>query len=157
VGEPLKRNVGCLSMTVVRIAIVLSVLGLGSNVVAHGKYKYLGRWNGEYPTYNKTKQKFFDLSEVREPLRKLLPQRLFFLLTRGHTREGPIKVVRNYLRALVCGSPDSYGCDNQTMFVMNLDDGTMYVAFNFYDRKRVRYFATQGKFQDLPFDVRDEH
>jgi hypothetical protein len=40
---------------------------------------------------------------------------------------------------------------------MNLDDGAMYVAFDFHDRERVRYFATQGKFEDLPSDVRDEH
>jgi hypothetical protein len=144
-------------MTIARVVLFCVLLLAGSNVLAQGKYDHLKSWNGEYPTYNKSGRKFFNLPEVREPLRRFLPRRIFFLLTRGHTKEGPIKIVRNYLKALVCGSPESYGCDNQTMLVINLDDGSMYVAFEFYSRERRRFFATKGKFEDLPFDVRDEH
>src|SRR5215510_1008959 len=99
---------------IVRVAVLCVLLLSASSVLAQGQYEYLKCWNGEYPTYNKPEQKFFAQTEVREPLRKLLPSRIFFLLTRGHTKEGPIKVVGNYLKALVCGSPESYGCDNQT-------------------------------------------
>src|SRR5438270_4660887 len=144
-------------MIIARFALFGLLLFAGTNVLAQGKYDRLKTWNGEYPTYNKSGRKFFNLPEVRQPLRRLLPRRIYFLLTRGHTKEGPIKVVRNYLRALVCGSPESYGCDNATMLVINLDDGSMYVAFDFYSPDRRRYFATKGKFEDLPFDVRQEH
>ncbi len=130
---------------------------VGSNVPAQGKYDYLKSWSGVYPTYNKAEQRFFNLPEVREPLRKLLPNRIYFLLTRGHTKEGPIKLVRNYLTVLVCGSPKSYRCDHQTMFVMNLDDGSMYVAFDFDALDGRRDFATRGTFRDLPSDVRAGH
>ena len=144
-------------MIVVRIGVFCVLLLAGSNALAQGKYDHLKSWNDEYPTYNKSGRKFFNLPEVREPLRKLLPRRIFFLLTRGHTKEGPIRIVGNYLTALVCGSPESYGCDNQTMLVIDLDDGSMYVAFDFNSRDRRRYFATKGKFEDLPSDVRDKH
>ena len=144
-------------MTLVRITILFMLLFGASNVLAQGKYDYLKSWSGVYPTYNKSKERFFNLPEVREPLRKLLPRRIFFLLTRGHTKEGPIKLVRSYLTVLVCGAPKSYRCDNQTMFVLNLDDGAMYVAYNFDLPDKRRDFATRGTFADLPSDVRAGH
>ncbi len=144
-------------MTFPRIAILFVLLLVGPTVLGQTKYDYLKSWSGAYPTYNKSGQRFFNLPEVREPLRKLLPNRIYFLLTRGHTKEGPLKLVRNYLTVLVCGSPKSYRCDNQTMFVMNLDDGSMYVAFNFDIADERRDFATKGNFSDLPSDVRAGH
>ena len=89
-------------------------------------------------------------------MRKLLPRRIYFLLTKGHTKEVPIKIVRNYLKVSVCGSPDSYACDNITMLVIDLNDGSMYVAFNLHSGQP-QYFATKGKFTDLPQDIQDEH
>ena len=143
-------------MTIAKLSGVLILIALCSNAAAQGSYGHLKTWDGQYPTYNKSPRKFFNIPEVRDPLRKLLPRRIYFLLTKGHTKEGPIKIVRNYLKANVCGSPDSYGCDNITMLVIDLNDGSMYVAFNLHSGQP-RYFATKGKFTDLPQDIQDEH
>lgn len=124
--------------------------------MAQQSYGDLRSWEGRYPTYNKSADKFFDLPKVRNPLRKLLPRRVFFLLTKGHTKEGPIRIVRNYIKTKVCGSPKSYRCDNITMLVIDLNDGSMYVAFDIRSGKP-KYFATKGKFSDLPQDIQSEY
>ena len=41
------------------------------------------------------------------------------------------------------------------MLVINLDNGSMYVAFDFINVDRTGYFATKGKFTDLPAEVRE--
>lgn len=143
-------------MTIAKLSLVLILVATSSNAMAQGNYSDLKTWDGQYPTYNKSPRKFFGLPQVRDPLRKLLPRRVYFLLTKGHTKEGLIKIVRNYLKAIVCGSPESYGCDNITVLVIDLNDGSMYVAFNLHSGQP-RYFATKAKFTDLPQDIQDEH
>ena len=143
-------------MTIAKLSAVLILVTLCSNAAAQGDYGHLRAWDKQYPTYNKSPQKFFNIPEVRNPLRKLLPRRIYFLLTKGHTKEFPITIVRNYLEAKVCGSHDSYACDNNTMLVIDLNDGSMYVAFNLYS-SQPQYFATKGQFTDLPQDIQDEH
>jgi hypothetical protein len=143
-------------MTIAKVSAVLILVTLCSNAAAQGSYGHLKAWDGQYPTYNKSPRKFFNIAEVRDPLRKLLPRPIYFLLTKGHTKEGPIKIDRNYLKAIVCGSPDSYSCDNITMLVIDLNDGSMYVAFDLHSRQP-KYFATKGKFSDLPKDIQSEH
>ncbi len=142
-------------MTLARLSLVLILLATCSNAVAQRNYADLKAWDGQYPTYNKSPRKFFDLPEVRDPLRKLLPRRVYFLLTKGHTKEGPIKIVRNYLKANVCGSPESYSCDHITTLAIDLDDGSMYVAFDVHSG-HPKHFATKAKFTDLPKDIRNE-
>jgi hypothetical protein len=143
-------------MKIAKLSVVLILITLCSNGMAQGKYESLKTWDGQYPTYNKSPHKFFDLPEVRQPLRKLLPPRVYFLLIKGHTKEGPIKIVGNYLKAIVCGSPKSYGCDSITMLVIDLNDGSMYVGFDLHS-PQPKYFATKGKFTGLPQDIQDEH
>ena len=143
-------------MTIAKPSCVLILVILCSSAAAQGSYDHLKAWDGQYPTYNKSPRKFFKIPEVRDPLRKLLPRRIYFLVTKGHTKEGPIKIVGNYLKAKVCGSPGSYACDNITMLVMDLNDGSLYVAFDLHN-VQPRYFATKGKFTDLPQDIQAEH
>lgn len=143
-------------MTIAKLSAVLILVTLCSNAAGQGDYGHLRAWDKQYPTYNKSQQKFFNIPAVRNPLRKLLPRRIYFLLTKGHTKEVPITIVRNYLEAKVCGSPDSYGCDNTTKLIINLNDGSMYVAFDLYS-SQPQYFATKGQFTDLPQDIQDEH
>lgn len=114
-------------MTIAKIRAALLLIALCFDAAAQASYGNLKTWNGQYPTYNKTARKCFDLPEVRNPLRKLVPRRVYFLLTKGHTKEGPIKIARNYLKAIVCGSPKSYSCDNIMMLIIDLNDGSMYV------------------------------
>jgi hypothetical protein len=134
------------------IIAALLLLSMWTNTIAQERLGHLRNWDGQYPTYNKLPQKFFDLPEVRRPLKKLLSQRVYYLLTKGHTKEGPIKIIDHYLKVKVCGSPKSYACDNATILVIDLNDGSMYVAFDVFSR-RTRYFSTKGKFTDLPQNV----
>ena len=136
--------------------IIASLLLLGAltNAMAQTKYAHLRSWEGQYPTYNRLRRKFFNLPEVRLPLKRLLPRRVYYLLTKGHTREGPIKVIANYLKVKVCGSPESYVCDNDTILVIDLSDGSMYVAFDVFGSEP-KYFSTKGKFTDLPRNVQN--
>ena len=139
-------------MRIPKLITVLLLFGVCMHVVAQEKYDYLRSWDGKYPTYNKSPRKFFSLLEVQRPLKKLLNRRDYFLLTKGHTKEGPVKIIGNYLKAQVCGSPGSYACDNHAIFVIDLNDGTVYVAFDIFSGEP-RYFSTKGKFTDLPQSV----
>ena len=130
----------------------LLLLVISINVVAQGKYAHLKSWEGKYPTYNKSSRKFFNLPEVQRPLKKLLNQRDYYLLAEGHTKEVPIMLIGDYLKVKVCGSPESYACDNHAIFVIDLNDGSMYVAFDIFSGEP-RYFSTKGKFTNLPQDV----
>jgi len=136
-------------MRIARLFALLLLLGAGTSAAAQGKYAHLRSWEGKHPTYNKAARKFFDLPEVRRPLKKLLDRRVYYLLTRGHTKEGPIKIIDDYLKVSVCGSPDSYACIEHVTLVMNLNDGSMYVAFDVFSPEP-RYFSTKGRFEDLP-------
>jgi len=135
-----------------KFIFILPLLGIWISVVAQSKYVNLRSWEGKYPTYNNERQKFFDLPEIQHPLRKLLNRRDYYLLTRGHTKEGPIKLIDDYLKVKVCGSPGSYICDNATILVIDLNDGSMYVAFDIFNREP-RYYSSKGKFTDLPKEV----
>jgi hypothetical protein len=134
-----------------RIAGLL-LLVISLNVIAQGKYTHLKSWEGKYPTYNKSSRKFFNLPEVQRPLKKLLNQRDYYLLTKGHTKEVPIMLIGDYLKVKVCGSPQSYACDNHVILVIDLNDGSMYVAFDIFSGEP-RSFSTKGKFTDLPQNV----
>jgi hypothetical protein len=120
--------------------------------MAQGRYAHLRSWEGQYPTYNNLPRKFFDLPEVRRPLKKFLSRRVYYLLTKGHTKEGSIKIIGNYLKVNVCGSPESHACDNVTILIIDLNDGSMYVAFDVFNGEP-RYFSTKGEFTDLPQNV----
>ena len=139
-------------MRVLKIIAISLLLGVWTNAVAQGKYAHLRSWEGKYPTYNKSARKFFNLPEIQRPLKKLLNRRDYHLLTRGHTREIPIKIIGSYLKVKVCGSPGSYACDSHAILIIDLDSGSMYVAFDIFSGGP-RYYSTRGKFTELPQDV----
>jgi hypothetical protein len=124
----------------------------GASALPQGKYGHLRSWEGKYPTYNKSARKFFKLPEINRPLRRLLNRQDYYLLTGGHTKEMPISLIGDYLKVRVCGSPGSYACDNHAILILNLHDGSVFVAFNVIGGQP-RYFSTRGKFTDLPQDV----
>ena len=140
-------------MRISKLIAALLLLSMCANAMAQGRYVHLKSWNGQYPTYNKLPRKFFDLPEVRRPLKKLLSRRIYYLLTKGHTKEGPIQIIGNYLKVNVCGSPESYACDHVTILAIDLNDGSMYVAFDAFSREP-KFFSMKGKFTDLPENVR---
>jgi hypothetical protein len=123
-----------------------------SQAEAQGRYAYLKKWEGKLPSFEKTVGNFFNQSEIRRPLRKLLGNRDFYFLTKGHTKEAPIRIIDNHLQVYVCGSHKGIGCDHNTMLVVNLTTGSIHVAFDLYS-DRPRYFNTHGKFTDLPKQV----
>ncbi|OLE51201.1 MAG: hypothetical protein AUG51_24540 [Acidobacteria bacterium 13_1_20CM_3_53_8] len=136
-----------------KFIVILLLLGIWANAAAQGSYAHLRSWEGKYPTYNREHRNFFNLPEIQRPLRRLLSQHDYYMLTRGHTKEGPIEIVDNYLRVFMCGSPRSYACDHITLFIIDLNDGSMYAAFDIIS-DAPRYYSTKGKFTDLPERVR---
>ena len=141
-------------MRVSKLIAGLLSLVMWVSAVGQGSYAHLKSWEGTFPTYNKSSRKFFSLPEVQRPLKKLLNRRDYYLLTKGHTKEAPIKLIGSYLKAQVCGSPESYACDHHTILVINLDDGSMYVALDIFSGEP-RYYSTKGKFTDLPQNVQN--
>ena len=139
-------------MRIFKLAVALLLLSVWSNAVAQEKYVHLRSWEGKYPTYNKSAQKFFDIPEVKAPLKKLLSQQDYHLLTKGHTKEMPIQLIDNYLKVRVCGAPSSYACIRHANFVMNLNDGSIYVALDIFSGKP-RYFSSAVGFTELPLNV----
>jgi hypothetical protein len=137
------------SARLLAVMICLFFLSSVANVCAQGKLAHLKSWEGKYPTYNRSSKKFFRLLEIARPLRRLLSKEDFYLLTEGHTKETPFRVIDNYLKVTVCGSPDSYACDHQTIFVINLLDDSIHVAFDVWSGEP-RYYSSKGRFTDLP-------
>ena len=134
------------------ITVVSVLLCVWTTAEAQGKYANLDKWVGKTPTYDKSFGNFFRLPEVWRPLKKLLSEKDFYYLTRGHTKETPFKLVENYLHTEMCGERGSYACDYHTLFVVNLADGSMNVAFDVFSDKP-RCYSTKGKFTDLPRKV----
>lgn len=134
--------------------LILFLLIACSSAMGQAKYSDLKTWAGKYPTYNNSSVKFFKLSKIRRPLKKLLSAEDFYLLTKGHTKETPFKLVDHYLRVTVCGEPDSYACISNIIFVIDLNDGSMYVAVDIYSDKP-KYYASSGAFTDLPEKVQN--
>ncbi len=136
--------------------LLLLLQVLISSTEAQGKYGDLKNWRGKFPrpeynriAENKWKGNFFELPEINSSLKKLLTQTDFQYLTKRHTKEAPIEIKGDYLKLTVCGSHKGIGCDNNTVFVMNLVDGSIYVAVDRY-AVSPKFYSTKGKFTDLP-------
>ena len=129
--------------------IILIFLLLTINIGAQGNNEHLKKWVGKLPTFDKESGNFFRLPEIARSLQRILSKKDYEYLATGHTKEGPIILIDNYLQIYVCGSRQSLGCDNNTILVINLNNGSMYLAFDLYDRQ-ARYFSTRGDFADLP-------
>src|SRR5437764_12885611 len=120
------------SMRFSKFIVILLLLGIWANAAAQGSYAHLRSWEGKYPTYNREHRNFFNLPEIQRPLRRLLSRQDYYMLTRGHTKEVPIQIVDNYMRVVVCGSPESYACDHETLFIIDMNYGAIYAAFDMY-------------------------
>ena len=143
-------------MRIFKLTAILFLLGIWTNAIGQEKYAHLRSWDGKYPTYNKSARKFFDILEVRSRLKRLLSPRDYYLLTKGHTKEMPIRLIENYLKIRVCGARGSYACINQTILVIDLNDGSMYVALDIFSGEP-RYYSLKGNFSELPKDVQSWH
>ncbi len=141
------------------LASGLILLCVSLPISAQGKLSHLKPWEGKYPrpefgkgAGRKPSKNFFALPEINQPLRKLLPKSDYQFLTRTHTKETPIARSGDYLKIFVCALPDS-GCYQNTLLVINLIDGAMYVAFDL-SAASPRYYSTKGQFTDLPRHLR---
>ncbi len=119
------------------------------NIWAQGNNVYLKKWAGKLPTFDKKSGNFFRLPEIARSLKSILSKKDYDYLAAGHTKEGPVTLIDDYLQIYVCGSRQSLSCDNNTILVINLNDGSVYLAFDLYSTQAT-YFSTKGKFTDLP-------
>lgn len=134
---------------IILIAIILFCFG---NVVSQTRLGHLGSWVGKYPTDRKGKvtKSFFRLSEIREPLIKLLSKNDFSLLTKQYKVETQIKRIGDYIVLKVCRA---HMCsEEQAGFAINLNDGAVYVRM--FASDDIRWFSSRGSHTDLPTTVR---
>ena len=142
-------------MGTIRYLKVLSlVICLGITSLAQGKLDHLNKWVGKYPTYNNTKprQEFLRLPEIQRGLKTLLSKEDYRFVTKTCGKEVPIKKIDNYLIVRRC---HSYACAyGGATIVINLDDGAMHIAIKNEGDKEQRWFSTNNKQGELPFEVR---
>jgi hypothetical protein len=130
---------------------------------AQSRFSHLKKWKGQHaiPSFNrglrnKPKVNFFELPEIRPTLKKLLSPTDFEYLRKTHTKEVPFQLIDGYLKLIVCGTPKGIGCDNHSVFLINLTDGAMYAAFDMF-AAIPRYYGTKGKFTDLPKNLQSHN
>jgi hypothetical protein len=139
-----------------KLLAIAVILFTGVTAQSQNSYTDLKKWVGKCPTYNEagypSSKSFFNLPEIAVPLKKLLSKEDFYYLTKGHTKESPIKLFENYLQVYLCGTRGSYPCDNNTILVVNLNDGSLHVVRDLFS-DTPRYYSTKGHFTELPKKV----
>jgi hypothetical protein len=140
-----------------KIIILLSFLFLGliSISAQENKLNDLRSWIGKYPTDKE--QNFFQLPEIKKPLKELLSSGDFQHLTKELILETPIENVKNYLLVEVSKEHCS-PCDN-AMLVINLENSEIWVGFYKYSKNKsvIRWFSSNDNdYYELPKEILDE-
>jgi len=134
---------------------ILVLLGcVSQTAIAQSKLGHLKEWVGINPTFNdfKPRREFLKLPEIRRPLLKLLSLDDYRFLTRGCGKEVPIEMIGDFLIARRC---HRYACGNGGgVVIVNLSDGAIHVAIMDEDGREQRWFSTNGKHRELPFEVK---
>ena len=121
---------------------------------AQEKFAHLNKWVGKYPTYDRTtpRQQFFKLAEIERRLQGLLSPNDYRFLTKTCRKEVPIERIDRYLIVRRChGYACAYG---SVVLVISLDDGATHVAIRNETDTEQRWISSNGKYQELPFDVK---
>jgi hypothetical protein len=135
------------------IAALVLLGSVSTPTVSQARFGHLKEWVGKRPTYNGTKprKEFLKLPEIQQPLLKLLPRNDYRFLTRTCGKEAPIEEADGFLIVRRC---HSYACAyGAVILIINLNDGAMHVAIMDEDDTEQRWFSTNGKYRDLPFEV----
>jgi len=137
------------------MALPLLLLCLSAAVFSQDKLVNLKSWDGKTPTDADDKGKvtanFWALSEVKQPLKRLLTPSDYNLLTRAYSVEAPFKLMGDFLGTSVC-RPHNCG-DERAGFAINLNTGNVYVSMK--KGARDKWYASAGKSSDLPKEVLD--
>ena len=134
---------------------ILVLLGcVSSTAIAQSKLGHLKEWVGINPTFNdfKPRREFLKLPEIRRPLLKLLSRDDYRFLTRTCGKEVPIEMIGDFLIARRC---HRYACGNGGgVVIVNLSDGAIHVAILDEDDPEQRWFSSNGKYKELPFEIK---
>jgi hypothetical protein len=133
---------------------LILIIWLSIVALAQGKLDYLNTWVGMFPTYNdrRPRQQFLKLPVIQRGLKKLLSEADYRFVTKTCRKEVPIERIENYLIVRRC---HSYACAYGAMtLVINLDDGAMHIAILDEDDQEQRWFSTNNKQGELPFEVK---
>jgi hypothetical protein len=138
-----------------RLVTTLVLLGCVSlPATAQVKLGHLKEWVGKYPTYSgsKPRKEFLRLPEIQQPLLKLLSRNDYRFLTKTCGKEAPIEEADGFLIVRRC---HSYACAyGAVVLIINLKDGAMHAAILDEDDAEQRWFSTNGRHEELPFDVK---
>src|SRR5262245_4317574 len=134
---------------------ILVLLGCASSTaIAQSKLGHLKEWVGKYPTFNdfKPRREFLNLPEIKRPLLRLISRGDYRFLTRTCGKEVPIEMIGDFLIARRC---HRYACGNGGgVVIVNLSDGAIHVAIMDEDDTEQRWFSSNGKYKELPFEIR---
>jgi hypothetical protein len=139
-----------------RCSLVIAFLLIGYfpvTLMAQGKFRHLKDWVGKYPTFNDTKphKEFLKLPVIQKSLLHLLPSNDYRFLTKTCGKEVPIKMIGDFLIIRRC---HHYACAyGSAVLLVNLQDGAMHIAIRNEKDEEQRWFSTNGKYKELPFDV----
>ena len=133
---------------------ILILLGsISPTAIAQGKFGHLKEWVGKYPTFNdfRPRREFLKLPEIKRPLLKLLSRDDYLFLTQTCGKEVPIEIIGDFLIVRRC---DRYACGyGGGVVIVNLSDGAIHVAIMDEDDREQRWFSTNGKYRELPFEI----
>jgi hypothetical protein len=135
------------------LTILISLGCISPNAVAQSKLSHLKEWVGKHPTYNdfRPRKEFLKSPEIQRPLLKLISKKDYRFLTRRCGKEVPIEMIGDFLIVRRC---HSYACgDGGGVVIVNLSDGAIHLAIMDEDDSEQRWFSTNGKYKELPFDV----
>ncbi len=138
-----------------RFVTVLFLLVISSSAVwgKDANWQFLKKWNGKYPTKEKTKENFFEISLVNENIRELLSKKDFKHLTKELEVETPIETVGEYLLVMVCLS-HCCPCDN-AIVIIGLESKAIHIGFyeGYQNKSATSWFSNKGEYSELPKEI----
>jgi hypothetical protein len=112
----------------------------------------LTNWARQYPD-----QRFFNATEVKKPLKKILTPDQWKRLTETYSTVVPIQLMSDYL-VVKCFMPHDTPAES-AMVVIDLKRGRFHVGFyhGYYQQKTtIEWISSEGEFFDLPKEIQDE-
>lgn len=119
-------------------------------------FSYLKKWANEYPIEKEKHppQDFFSLPEIKAPLMSVLGLANFKRLLNAFGLVEPIDLINGYLVLRGFTNNHLSQVDERALVVVRLSNGAIHVGME--RNGKVEIFSTEGKFSDLPIEIRAE-
>ncbi|HEX8649835.1 MAG TPA: hypothetical protein VF708_03270 [Pyrinomonadaceae bacterium] len=124
------------------------------SVHAQDKLGHLRSWAGKYPTYkgSRPRRQFLKLPEIHGRLLKLVSPKDYRFIMDVCGKEVPIEQMGDYLIVRKCHR--NYCLRGTALIIVNLKDGSMYIALRDENDSEARWLSSGGDYRALPFEVK---